>query len=100
MATDVGGVSDAALGGKTGLLVGPLNDEVARAIVTLATDGANAKHTSDRCHDACRQIVWTRCSGKTASDAVHGGRHRQGPAAARSFQTAAIQPAYSDSGNA
>jgi len=105
VATDASGVCDAVLGGEAGFLAGPSIDEVARAIVTLATEEANAKHTRDRCHDTCRQIVWTRCTGKTCGHLAPSvgddiDRSRLPPGEIRSLQTASIQPAYSDLRNA
>lgn len=105
VATDVGGVSDAVIGGESGLLVAPSADAVSRAIVTLATDGARRSALAIGAMTHAGRLSWARCAGRTyglptpsAGDNID--RSRLSPIEIRSFKTGSIQPAYSDLSNA
>lgn len=65
VATEVGGVADAVIGGQTGVLVPPSTEAVMRAITMLATDEAarSALATAAVAHAA--QLSWKRCAADT-----------------------------------
>jgi phosphatidyl-myo-inositol dimannoside synthase len=65
LATDVGGVPDAVIGGKTGLLVPPSTDAVARAIATLATNETTRSALAAEAMAHARRLSWKRCAAET-----------------------------------
>jgi phosphatidylinositol alpha-1,6-mannosyltransferase len=65
LATDVGGVPDAVVGGQTGLLVPPSTDEVARAMTTLATDDTTRSALAIGAMAHAGQLSWKRCAAET-----------------------------------
>jgi phosphatidyl-myo-inositol dimannoside synthase len=65
LATEVGGVSDAVIGGKSGLLVPPSSDAIAQAITTLATDEATRSALAKEAVAHARRLSWKRCAADT-----------------------------------
>ena len=83
VATDIGGVPDAVIGEQSGLLVPPSADEIARAITTLATDGARRSALAAGALGHSRHLSWKRCAAETyglaqfATDKVDGASRQQ-----------------------
>jgi glycosyltransferase involved in cell wall biosynthesis len=101
VATDVGGVSDAVIGGETGLLVAPSTDEVARAIATLATDSSTQGALAIGAMTHAGRSSWKRCAAETyglAPSATDNRAHLP-LGEIRSFHAGSIQPAYSNLSN-
>ena len=65
LATDVGGVPDAVIGGETGLLVPPSLDAIAQAIATLATNEATRSALAEGAMAHARRLSWKRCAADT-----------------------------------
>ena len=65
LATDVGGVPDAVIGGETGLLVPPSTDAIAQAVATLATSETTRSTLAMEAMAHARRLSWTRCAADT-----------------------------------
>jgi phosphatidylinositol alpha-1,6-mannosyltransferase len=65
LATDVGGVPDAVVGGGSGLLVPPSSDAIANAITTLATDDAMRSALAIGAMTHAGRLSWQRCAAET-----------------------------------
>ena len=65
LATDVGGVPDAVIGGQTGLLVPPSPDAIAQAIATVATNEATRSALAVGAMAHARRLSWKRCAADT-----------------------------------
>ncbi len=63
--TEVGGVPEAVIGGRSGLLVPPSAAEIARAITTLATDHAVRSALAAGALAQARHLTWRRCAAAT-----------------------------------
>jgi len=104
VATDVGGVSDAVVGGETGLLVPPSPDEIARAIATLASDEATRCALAIGAVAHAGRLSWKRCAAETyglrQAAAAADDRARSPLTTLQPPQACSIQPAYSDIGSA
>jgi glycosyltransferase involved in cell wall biosynthesis len=100
VATDIGGVSDAIIAGETGLLVTPSTDEVARAIATVAADGAIRSSLAIGAMTHAGRSSWKRCAAETYGLASaltdDTDSARQPLAEVRPLEAGSILPAYSD----
>ena len=65
LATDVGGVPDAVIGGQTGLLVAPSPDAIAQAIATLASNEATRSALAAEALAHADRLSWKRCAADT-----------------------------------
>jgi glycosyltransferase involved in cell wall biosynthesis len=65
LATDVGGVADAVVGGESGLLVPPSADAIAQAIATLSTNEATRSTLAMEAMAHARRLSWKRCAADT-----------------------------------
>jgi phosphatidylinositol alpha-1,6-mannosyltransferase len=65
LASDVGGVPDAVIGGQTGLLVPPSTDAIAQALTTLATEEATRSALAVQALAHAGQLSWKRCAADT-----------------------------------
>jgi phosphatidylinositol alpha-1,6-mannosyltransferase len=65
VATDVGGVADAVIGGQTGLLVSPSIEAVTRALTMLATDETARSALAAQATAHAAQLSWKRCAADT-----------------------------------
>ncbi len=65
LATDVGGVPDAVIGGQTGLLVPASADAIAQALTTLATDKTTRSALAVGATAHARRLSWKRCAADT-----------------------------------
>lgn len=78
VATEIGGVPDAVIGGQSGVLVPPSADQIARAITTLATDAATRSALAAGALAHARHLSWKRCAAESyglaqfATDEVGG----------------------------
>lgn len=104
VATNIGGVSDAVIGGETGFLVAPSTDEITRAIATLACDSARRRTLAIGAMTHAGRSSWRRCAAETyglassVTDIVDSAR--QPLAEILAPQSGSIPPAYSDLSNA
>lgn len=65
LATDVGGVADAVIGGRTGFLAPPSTDAIAQALTTLATSDAARSALAAQAMAHAGQLSWKRCAADT-----------------------------------
>lgn len=65
IATDIGGVTDAVIGGETGLLVPPCVDDLAQALARLTHDDATRSALAIGAMTHAGQLSWKRCAAET-----------------------------------
>lgn len=65
IATSVGGVADAVIGGQTGLLVEPSATEIGTALTALTHDGFKRISLGKRAWARARHMNWERCAAAT-----------------------------------
>jgi glycosyltransferase involved in cell wall biosynthesis len=65
VATAIGGVPDAVIAGKTGLLVSPAIDEIAHAIAKLAENSEARSALAAGALAHARTLSWQRCAAET-----------------------------------
>lgn len=65
VATAIGGVADAVMAGKTGLLVEPNAADVADAIARIVTERDLRRTMADHAHANARAMSWRRCASST-----------------------------------
>jgi glycosyltransferase involved in cell wall biosynthesis len=98
LATNIGGVGDAVIGDRTGLLVPPSTDAIAPALAKLATDAAARAAFADGALVHARQLSWRRCAAETyglaQTSAVEADLATRSLAAARVRRINSIRPAY------
>nr|WP_218626202.1 glycosyltransferase family 4 protein [Bradyrhizobium sp. dw_78] len=65
VATDIGGVSDAVVAGRSGLLVSPSPADIARAIARLTENGETRSALAAGAIAHARRLSWKRCAAET-----------------------------------
>jgi glycosyltransferase involved in cell wall biosynthesis len=98
LATDIGGVPDAVIGGESGLLVPPSANEISRALTTLATNEATRSALAIGAMTHAGRLSWKRCAAETyglpPSAAVEAARLPQLSTASTIPEADAIQPVF------
>jgi phosphatidylinositol alpha-1,6-mannosyltransferase len=98
VATEVGGVADAVIGGQTGVLVPPSTEAVMRALTMLATDAAARSALATHAMAHAAQLSWKRCAADTygLGSAPPTAVRFQSLPADQPQRSPSLQPAISD----
>jgi phosphatidylinositol alpha-1,6-mannosyltransferase len=97
VATEIGGVPDAVIGGRSGLLVAPSAEKIAQAITTLATDSAARSTLAAGALAHARHLSWRRCAAETYGLGQFTMENLSGAlvqASPRQRPVNAVEPAY------
>lgn len=97
VATEIGGVPDAVIGGRSGLLVPPSAEKIAQAITTLATDSAVRSALAAGALAHARHLSWRRCAAETYGLGQFTAENLSGAlvqASSRQRPVNCAQPAY------